>query len=302
MSALEDLNARFALAGQLSFVDGPGGLVQARIENDLAAAAVTLYGAHVMTFQPRSHEPVLWLSPQTHFAVGKAIRGGVPVCWPWFAAHPEQATYPSHGFVRTQPWQVSATAAMPDGTTRLQLTRAATPDETEFWPHAYRLELLVTVGQSLSLSLNVHNPGQHAFTYTGALHTYFTVGDVNRINITGLDQTDYLDKVTGFDRKTQAGPVIFTQETDRIYLDTAATCVINDPVLRRRIHVAKSGSQTTVVWNPWAEKSAAMPDMGPDAYRTMVCVETANAADDQITVPPGASHHLQAEISVEALQ
>lgn len=297
--SLQTLNQRFGLADQLTFVAGPGDLPTARIHNRHARAEICLLGAHVLSFQPHGEEPVLWLSGESNFAVGKPIRGGIPVCWPWFAAHPTDSSKPSHGFVRTALWSVAATRSLEDGATQVELGIDSNDETLALWPYRFELRLTVTVGTTLTVELISRNPGEAAFRYTGALHSYFTVSDAAGIAIHGLADGDFLDKTEGFARKTQRGPIQISGPTDRVYLDTDAECVIDDPGLGRRIHIGKSNSHTTVVWNPWSSGAIRLPDFGDDEYRGMVCVETARAAEDVATVPAGGEDQLTARIWVE---
>jgi len=298
-SDIESLNDQFSVPDPLSFKSGPGGLVVAEIDNALASATVALVGAHVMTFQPKGHEPVLWMSKHSYLEVGKPIRGGIPVCWPWFTEHPTNPDLPNHGFARIVLWNVAATRALPDGGTELRLTLADTEETRTMWPQGFQLELVVAVGSALTVELAVTNTDPQPVTWTGALHSYFSVRDVAHAAVHGLDGCAYIDTVGPRERKVQEGPIAFVQETDRVYVDTAAECVIDDPGLDRRIHIAKQGSQTTVVWNPWVEKSKRMPDFGDDEYPGMVGVETANAEDGAVTVAPGGEHRMSAVIRVE---
>ncbi|MEW5787245.1 MAG: D-hexose-6-phosphate mutarotase [Pseudomonadota bacterium] len=299
---LADLNTRFALADQLKFIEGPGGLVFAEIDNALGTAYLCLQGAHVTTFRPKDQaEPVVWLSDYAKFAPGKSIRGGVPVCWPWFGPHATESGYPAHGFARTTLWDVVASQALPGGETQITLAIGETEQSKAQWPHATRLELTVTVGASLTLDLATHNLGSTPVTVGEALHTYFQIGDIADIEITGLEGSAFVDKVDGGNRHVQAGAIRCAGEVDRVYLDTEATCEIVDRRLRRRIVVAKSGSRSTVVWTPWTEKADKMGDFGPDGWRRMVCVESANALENVVSVAPGQVHRLAVEYSAKPL-
>lgn len=299
MPDVDALNRDFRTT-EVVFTPGPGELGPiAEVANRHATAAVALQGAHVMAFRPRGQGPVLWVSAESAFRPGKAIRGGIPVCWPWFADHPTDRRKPAHGFVRAAPWHVVATERGDDDATRIRFGLADDDTTYALWPHRFRLELVVTVGAALVVELVIRNTGDAAFTSGGALHSYFTVGNVEDVRIHGLDGCTYIDKVDHLARKVQDGAVRIGAETDRVYLDTTAECVIEDPALRRRIRVAKAGSRSTVVWNPWIEKAASMTDFGDDEYTGMVCVETANAADDVVSVPPAGTHALRTEISVD---
>lgn len=289
---LAALNARYGIPDQLGFKEGTGGLTVAEVANEQATATIALQGAHLFDWSPRGQQPVIWLSRDARFGPGRAIRGGVPVCWPWFGPHPTEPAFPSHGFARTGAWEVIEAEALPDRATRIGLCLADNDVARAQWPHPSRLEIHFTVGTALAIELVTRNTGPAPFTIGQALHTYFAVSDVRRIAIHGLDGCPYLDKVDGGSRKCQSGPVTIEAETDRIYLDTTADCLIDDPVLGRRIRIRKGGSRSTVVWNPWAEKAAKMGDMGEDGYLTMVCVESANAAEDVVSLPPGGEHRL----------
>src|SRR5690606_34573283 len=206
---------------------------------------------------------------------------------------------PAHGFARNQPWELLEAGAAGDGAF-MRLGLADSPASRSLWPHAFRLELTVTVGAQLDIALTTHNPGDAPFRFGGALHSYFTVGDVAAIAIHGLDGVRYLDQLSG-EEHTQAGPVTIAAEVDRVYLATPATCTIDDPSLGRRISVAKAGSQSTVVWNPWVEKARRLSDLGDDEYKQFVCVETALAHADSVELAPGSSHTLRATIGAAAL-
>lgn len=299
MTHLTALNEQFGLASQLVFKTGPGGLTTAEIDSGHAIAAVVLQGAHVLSFQPRDQQPILWVSGGSYFAAEKPIRGGIPVCWPWFANHPTDAAKPAHGFARTNEWSVLGSELTTAEAVRLRLGLTDTIATRALWPHPFHLELVVTVESTLQVELLIRNPGDTPFTCTGALHSYFSISDIANITITGLESGTYLDKVAGNQRREQSGPITITGETDRVYLDTCADCLIVDRGWRRQTRVTKQGSRTTVVWNPWAEKARQMADFGAEEYRQMVCVETANAAEDVIAVPPGGEHRLQTTISLE---
>ena len=299
---LADLNSRYGIADQLKFIEGPGGLSFAEIDNAGGTAYVCLQGAHVTTFRPKDQdEPVVWLSDYAKFAQGKSIRGGAPVCWPWFGPHASESSFPGHGFARTVMWQVTSSAALDSGETQLTLMLMPNEQTHAQWRHATRLELTVTVGASMKLDLVTTNLDTQAVTIGEALHTYLHIGDIADIQVTGLENTVYLDKVAGATRHTQRGAVTFAGEVDRVYVDTEAACEIVDARLKRRIVIAKSGSRSTVVWTPWAEKADKMGDFGPDGWRRMVCVESANALENGVAIPAGESHCLHVEYSARAL-
>jgi D-hexose-6-phosphate mutarotase len=299
MEAIAELARRFVIP-QVRFRELADGLPAAEVENDLASASVSLQGGHVLTWRPKPEaEAVVWLSPLAKFARGKSIRGGVPICWPWFGPHETNPELPAHGFARTVPWELTAVEALSDGSTALDLTLVQDEKTRAQWSYPSRLSIRVVVGRHLGVSLTTTNLGDRAFEIGEALHTYLGVGDIGAARILGLDGGEYVDKVGETVRRRQRGPVTFAGETDRVYVDTEADCVVEDPRLGRRIRVAKSGSRSTVVWNPWVAKADRMGDFGPDGWRRMVCVESANALENTVTVPAGKSHTLSVQYRVE---
>lgn len=285
---------RHALAGHLHFRDDPSGLVFAEIDNAHATATVCLQGAHLVTWRPKDQAvPVIWVSDAARFAPGKSIRGGVPVCWPWFGPHASASAFPAHGYARTVPWQVTGTETLDDGSTRIALVLLQNEQTRNQFPHACRLELILTVGASLGVELVTTNLDSEPLTIGEALHTYFRIGDIGQARVLGLEGCEYVDKVDGGARKRQDGPVTFNGETDRVYVDTQARCVIEDPLIKRRILIDKTGSRSTVVWTPWQEKAEKMGDLGPnEGWRRMVCVESGNALDNVVSIAPGETHAL----------
>jgi glucose-6-phosphate 1-epimerase len=301
MQTLENLNTRYAIANHVSFTESDG-LIVAEIDNAHATASICLQGAHLMTWTPKGQQPVIWLSSAAKLAPGKSIRGGVPVCWPWFGPHAAQASFPGHGFARTVMWEVIATKALKDGGTWLAFRLLPTDATRAQWPHPCELVLQIVIGKTLDMDLGTLNTGKESITIGDALHTYFEVSDVSEVAIHGLDGTPYIDKVGGSAQKQQAGPVSIYQEVDRIYFNTGHDCVIEDPAWKRRIRITKLGSHSTVVWNPWIEKANKMGDLGENGYLNMLCVESTNAADDVVTIAPKQEHHLWVRYSVEALR
>jgi glucose-6-phosphate 1-epimerase len=240
------------------------------------------------------------MSGRSWFEAGRPIRGGVPICFPWFGPNPKDPKAPAHGIARTQPWELNGVTAEPDGTIVVRLSLASGESSRAFDAGDFSLDYTVRFGSRLGLALTVINTGSSALTFDEALHTYLTVGDARRVSVDGLAGAEYYDKTDGMTRKRQANdPIVITAETDRLYLDTLATVTVDDPVLARRIVVSKTGSRSTVLWNPWVAKSAAMPDFGDDEWAGMMCVETVNAADNAVTIAPGERHTMTAAVSVE---
>ena len=301
MNDVTELNSRFGVPGVVAVEAGRNGMPRLRITSPAAEAEIYLHGAHVTHYQPRGHKPVLFMSGQSLFDPAKAIRGGVPLIFPWFGPNAANPKAPQHGFARTTPWTIRAVRHAPDDGAVI-VTLSLGPDERSraHWPHDFEATYTVTAGRTLVMTLDVVNAGQAEFTYEEALHTYLAVGDVRQARIDGLAGRKYVDKVDQGRRKTQPdGAFTLTGETDRVYLATPDTVTVNDRANNRRLVVTKSGSDATVVWNPWTEKAKAMADFGDEEWPGMLCVETANAADHAVRLPPGQRHVMQAAVSVE---
>jgi len=297
---IETLNQRYAIADVLTFQAGMDNQPIATIHNDNATAEISLYGGHVLSYKPHGETAdVIFLSNLATCAKGKAIRGGIPICWPWFGADPDGLGRPNHGFVRNRPWQLIAAEVIDCGTTRLTLGLSDTEETRVLWPHSFDLSIVMTIGAAFGVELMTRNTGNTTFSLTQALHTYFTVGDIQRVRVRGLEGTYYLDKVDRDTRKLQTGAIAVTGEMDRIYLDVPADLTIDDPALDRLIHITSHGNSTAVVWNPWIEKAAAMSDFGNSEYQTMICVETTNAATDVVELAPGDTFCLGATYRVD---
>lgn len=296
----DQLNSDYGITGQLELLEGKGGFPFIAIQNESAKALICVYSGQVLSFQPANeHDDLMFLSEAAYFQTGKAIKGGVPICWPWFGADPESLGRPAHGFVRNRLWSVSGIEMTTRGETKIVLGLVDTRETREIWPQSFDLALVITVGNTLTLELITRNTGDHAFVITQALHTYFKVGDISQTKVLGLENAAYLDKVDGGTRKTQKGAVIITEEVDRIYTDVPSELIIDDAVLGRRIHISSTGSKTAVVWNPWGENCKKMADLKDDDYKRFVCVETANAAADVVKVSPGGESRLLANYRVE---
>jgi glucose-6-phosphate 1-epimerase len=290
-------------SGDVRLVKDDNGLEYIEIENQYASAKLALQGAHVMHWQPKSsNEPVLWLSSNARYIPGRSIRGGVPVCWPWFGAHPTDSSYCPHGFARVVPWELKESSRLKNGTTRvlLEMTQTDLAKKQLSYPYVFTLE--ITVGNSLRMEMTTTNLANHPFMIGEAFHTYFNVSDVANTKITGLENVVYSDKVEGYVRNVQHGALQFDGEFDRVYLSSGEDCMIHDSGFGRTIHVAKSGSNTTVIWTPGAEKAGQMGDMGTaDEWRKMLCVESANAMQNSVTIFPNETHKMVTEYSLETL-
>ena len=290
---IEKLNTSFSLKSennQLSFINGIGDIPLVEIKNKYATATISLQGAHILSWKPHSEDEVIWLSKDASFAIGKSVRGGVPICWPWFGAHENNSSFPAHGFARTVLWNVVNTKTLSTG--EIQITFGLVTKDLEeniqsMWPQATVVEYCITVGKSLILELTTFNKSDKEITVGQALHTYFNIADINKTTVYGLENKTYLDKVEGFCSKIQNGPITINSEVDRVYVDTTDDIVIDNE--KRKILIEKKGSSSTVVWNPWEQVANKMGDLGDKGYQQMLCVESANAIDDVVIIKAGES-------------
>ena len=264
-------------------------LPAAFVSNRYCRGAVSPFGAHVLSYVPEGEKDLIMVSECSIYAPPKAIRGGVPVCWPWFGP----AAQPMHGVARIQYWNLAAVRKESDGSDTLVFELSITE------PHRLGAVFEVHFGAKLSMRLTTVNQGDTPFALGGALHTYFSVGEIEKVTISGLGGSTYCDRAGGGNIPGChcAGDFGFTAETDNIYASDAAVTII-DPVMARKILVEKSGSHATVVWNPWIEKAKNMADFGDEEYHRMVCVEAANCGDDIVTLAPRMSHTLSQTVSL----
>lgn len=282
------------------FIKDENGLDYIEIENRFATAKIALQGGHVMSWQPKhTNAPVLWMSDQSRFEVGRSIRGGIPICWPWFGAHPTDSSLCMHGFARVTPFKVIDVGQMANGYTHVILEMAHTENAERQLSYRYTLVLTIEIGKTLSLKLSTTNRARHPFFMGEAFHTYFYVGDVEKISLSGLDNTEYADKLFDYWRDVQTGDIRFNQEFDRVYVSTDSPVTIHDELLKRDITIRKKGSLSTVVWTPWQKKAHQIVDMSKgEGWRKMICVETANAMENLVMINPGYTHVLAVEYTV----
>jgi glucose-6-phosphate 1-epimerase len=263
-----------------------------------STAEIYQHGAHVTRFRKKDEPPLLFMSQCSRFAADQPIRGGIPVIFPWFGLREGMG---QHGFARVKGWEAREVVSAPDGSVSIRFRLPDCPEASAYPP--FRAEYVVTVSQSLTLELIVTNESrEEAFTFENCLHTYFEVGDITAVTISGLKGGKYLDKVANFAQKQETGDTIsIGSEVDRVYPDTTGPVEIHDPKLGRKIRVEKQGSLSTVVWNPWIAKAQQMPDFGNDEYQRMVCVESGNVGSNQISLPPGESSKLKVTLKSEPL-
>jgi glucose-6-phosphate 1-epimerase len=298
--AIADSDRPLEIPGMAELAEGNGGLPKVRITSPEAAGEMYLHGGHVTSWQPAGAEEVIFLSSKSLWEDGRAIRGGVPVCFPWFGNNAHDPKAPAHGFVRTKAWQLESITKT-GGAVTVSIFTDSNKDTKTWWPAEFRLVHRVTFGRELSMELVVTNTGPTALRFEEALHAYFRVGNIENARVRGLDTVQYVDKTDSNRKKTQDGDIAIVSETDRVYLNTQGAVELEDPVLNRRIHVTKESSLTTVVWNPWLQKARSISDFADDEWKEMLCIETANVSDFAVDLAPGEQHKMKAVVTFTAL-
>lgn len=298
---ISELNHRFEIPGVARIAEGHGGLPAVRVASPEAHGEVYLHGAHVTSWRPSGAEEALFLSEKSHWQEGSAIRGGVPICFPWFDVR-EGGTpgSPAHGVVRTKSWQLEGITHA-DSNVTVALSTSADEATRKYWSGEFHLLFCATFGEQLRLELVVTNRGTLPFRFEEALHTYLSVANAESVHIRGLNGVTYVDKADAFREKAQHGDVRLSAETNRIYRNTLSAVELDDPGRRRRILVSKENSRDTTIWNPWAERAKSMADLGPEGWPRFVCVETCNVGPHAVSLEPGRSHTMTALLSVLAL-
>jgi glucose-6-phosphate 1-epimerase len=295
---MDALNRGFEIPGIAQLVSGNGGLRKLCVTASSASAEIYFHGAQVTSWQPHGETQVLFLSEHSHWQDGRAIRGGIPICFPWFRAKADDPKAPAHGFVRTKEWQLDSVTANQDGSVTVELSTGSDETTHRWWPHEFRLVHRITVGKTLRLELIVRNTGSVPLHFEEALHTYFRVSDAQAVRVQGLDQVAFLDNTDGNREDTQAGDVVFKAATDKAYMNAQGTTNLIDPALHRTLRTEKENSATTVVWNPWQQGAAALADLGDEEWRQMACVEASNILSAAVSLDPGHEHTMRAALSV----
>ncbi len=304
---LADLNTTFAIRDHVSFHEETPGMIQMRVVSGASEATVYLQGAHLARWTPRGQSPVLYLSPKSALAPGKAIRGGVPVLFPWFgerwntqefeAAHGVKS--PMHGFARITVWTVDRVHLSPEGEVLAVFSLQPDALSRSLGYDHFKATMEFRIGHELHVALTVTNNGGEAMPFEEGLHTYFAVEDVPAVLLDGLRGSTYLDKRDHMVRKVQRETQFaFTRDVDQVHVHTSEPLTLHDVAGKRDVHIQKTGSQTTVIWNPWSVLTPGMPDLPEDGWKHFVCVETVNAADDRIALAPGASHGMAMTLRV----
>jgi glucose-6-phosphate 1-epimerase len=296
--AIAESNRRLEIPGAARIVEGNGGLPKVRVTSARAEGEIYLHGAHVTSWKPAGREEVFFVSSESRWEDGRAIRGGIPICFPWFGGKADDPKAPAHGFVRTKAWQIESIARVGDAV-RVSMFTESGEDTKKWWPAEFRAVYRVTFNSELSLELEVTNLGEAPLRFEEALHAYHRVGDIGKVRVRGLDGVRYLDKTDSNREKKQQGDIAIVSETDRVYLDTSAAIELDDPALKRRTRVTKENSRTTVVWNPWVEKAHALSDLADDEWTRMICIETSNVSDYSVTLAPGQQSKMKAVVKVE---
>ncbi len=295
--AIAESDRRFEIRGTAEIVEGNGRLPKVRITSPEVVGEMYLHGAHVTSWKPAGKEEVLFLSSQSRWEHGHAIRGGVPVCFPWFGGKADDPKAPAHGFVRTKAWQLESIAQAGNAVTVSMFTESN--EETKrWWPTDFRLVHRATFGRELSLELVVINTGRTSLRFEEALHAYYRVGNVEKVRVRGLEMVQYFDKTDANRKKMQHGDIVIVSETDRVYLNTGNAIELEDPLLHRRTRVTKENSRTTVVWNPWVQKAHSLSDFADDEWMQMICIETSNVSDSAVDLAPGQQHTMKALVGV----
>ena len=294
---MAELDHRFGITGIARVCEGNGAMPRVQITSPLGEGEMYLHGAHVTSWKPASADEVLFLSSKSRWEDGQAIRGGIPICFPWFRAKVNHPQAPAHGFVRTKAWQIESIVENEGGVAVTMFT--ASDERTQrWWPGDFRLVYRATFGSELRLELVCKNTGTTPLRFEEALHTYNRVADVKNVRLQGLDSVHFLDNTDSNQEKTQHGDVAIVSQTDNAYLNTGDAVDLLDPGMRRRIRLQKTNSSTTVVWNPWREAAKGMRDLGDGEWSQFFCVEASNILDAAVNLAPGQEHRMSAVLSV----
>jgi len=260
------------------------------IINIHAQAKIALQGAHVFEYKSKNKPALLWLSPQACFEESKAIRGGIPICFPWFGKHKKNDTFPQHGFARTILWELVLEEELEDASTHIRLKLSDSEETLKVWAYRFEVYLDVVIGEKLILGLHITNNDTKAFEASTALHTYFDISHIDDVSIVGLGGCSYYDAMTQT-MHVQNKILQINSEVDRVYQLKENSVRLNDA--SQEIDIEAKGSSSMVVWNPWKQKSMAMADMPDDGYLSMVCLETSNAREDTRIVHPTQTHSIE---------
>jgi glucose-6-phosphate 1-epimerase len=288
----------FEIPGRVTLLEGNGEMTKLEVTTDWSSAEIYLHGAQVTDFRKKGEPPMLFVSQCSQFAEGHPIRGGIPLVFPWFGS---REGMPAHGFARLAEWDLHEVTTVPEGGVSLRFSLPESSMRAIFPP--FMANLAVTITDQLCLELFITNASDdQPFAFETCLHSYFAVSDLKDISIQGLKGVSYLDGLQSMAEKTESAEALrFESEMDRIYFNTDATVEILDPSLQRKIRIEKSGAASTVVWNPWVQKSQQMPDFGNEEFCRMVCVESGNVGPNRVLLPPGRTSALKVTLSSQPL-
>jgi glucose-6-phosphate 1-epimerase len=300
MSAVEELDRRFGIPGVARICEGNGGLPRIQITGSRAEGEMYLHGAHVTSWKPVGNDEVLFLSTKSRWQEGHAIRGGIPICFPWFRTKADDPKAPAHGFVRTRTWQLESIVEDNSGVC-VSMSIESDEQTRRWWPADFHLLHRVVFSPELILELICTNTGKTGLRFEEALHTYNRVADVANVRLQGLDAVHFLDNTDSNTEKVQRGDVKIASATDNAFLGTQNDVDLIDPELRRHIRLQKANSLTTVVWNPWREGAARLSDLGDGEWTQFLCVEASNILTASASLAPGEEHKMTAVLSTAEL-
>jgi glucose-6-phosphate 1-epimerase len=300
MDTIAELDRRFGIRGVATVGEGHGGLPRVQITGSFGEGEMYLHGAHVTSWKPVGGDEVLFVSSKSRWEEGQAIRGGIPICFPWFRAKLDDAHAPAHGFVRTKMWQLESIAENDRGVAVSMFTESDA-ETRRWWPADFRLVLGVIFGSELKLDLVCTNTGTTTLRFEEALHTYNRVSDVAGVRLQGLDTVQFLDNTNSNKEKTQHGDVAIASQTDNAYVDTESEVNLLDAQMHRQIRLQKANSLTTVVWNPWRDAAAKLRDLGDGEWTQFLCVEASNILGASVLLKPGQTHTMTAVLSLAEL-
>ncbi len=297
-ATIDDLNRRFKIAGAVQVVAGNGGLPKVCIKSGNSTAQIYLHGAQVTSWRPAGSDEVIFLSKKSYWEDGRAVRGGIPVCFPWFRAKADNPKAPAHGFVRTREWSLDSIKAEKDGTVAASFSTKSDEVTRNWWPYEFSTMLHVSVGKVLGMALTVTNTGTVSFRFEEALHTYFKAADVGKVRVRGLNHIAYLDNTDQNLQKVQQGDLVLTTKTDNAYVQSPGAVEFSDPIAGRTVRTEKEDSATTIVWNPWAQGAQELADMSDDEWNEMLCVEAGNILTSSVELASGETHTMKAILSI----
>ena len=300
VTAIDELERRFGIPGVARICEGNSGLPRIQITGSRAEGEIYVHGAQVTSWKPAGSDELLFLSTRSRWQEGQAIRGGIPICFPWFRAKADNPGAPAHGLVRTKSWQIESIIEDKSG---ISVSMSTESDEQTqgWWPAEFRLVYRVAFGPELTLELTCINTGKNDLRFEEALHTYNRVSDVANVRLQGLDAAQFLDNTDSNRAKIQHGDVTIASATDNAFIGTQNDVDLTDPKFRRRIRLKKTNSLTTVVWNPWREGAGHLADLGDGEWTQFLCVEASNILNASVTLAPGKEHKMTAVLSTAKL-